>query len=193
MARLKIAKMGNPILLKVAERVEDPTTPEIRRLAADMRETLEDISANGIAAPQVYESKRIVVFSVTPNRIPPGSKMKPIPWTTMVNPVVTPRSEKREMMWERCLSIPGLHAKVERYQEVTCTFQNLEGETEAIDAEGWLSMVFQHEEDHLNGILYPMRMKDLSWLEFNEEPGRFAEDVKVMKDMDPVFRKWAEA
>ena len=189
----KIAKMGNPVLLRVAEEVADPTAPEIRQLSQDMRETLEDIGGGGIAAPQVYESKRMVVFHVSPDRIPAGSDLKPIPWTTMVNPVLTPNSEERMMIWERCLSIPGLHAKVERYKDVNCTFQTLEGKTESLDARDWVAMIFQHEMDHLDGILYPMRMEDLSLLEFNDEPGRVAEDAKVTPDMDPLFVAMAEA
>ena len=84
--------MGNPVLLQKAAPVEDPTAPEIRRLAADMQETLEDIGASGLAAPQVFVSKRVVVYRIIAARIPEGSGLEPRPWTVMVNPVITPKT-----------------------------------------------------------------------------------------------------
>src|SRR5260221_2833167 len=90
MSVLRIAKMGNPVLLRKAELVADPTSPEIKRLAADMQETLEDIGASGLAAPQVFVSERVVVYRIIASRIPEGSGLQPRPWTVMVNPVITP-------------------------------------------------------------------------------------------------------
>src|SRR3982074_2983185 len=104
MAVLRIAKMGNPVLAQVAAPVEDPSAPEIRRLAADMQETLEDIGASGLAAPQVFVAKRAVVYRIIAARIPEGSGLVPRPWTVMVNPVITPKAEVRTPVWERCLS-----------------------------------------------------------------------------------------
>src|SRR3954471_16698007 len=115
MAVLRIAKMGNPILMQVAAPVEDPTAPEIRQLAADMQETLEDIGASGLAAPQVFVAKRVVVYRIIASRIPPGSGLLPPPSPLMVNPVITPRAAETAPVWERCLSIPGLHGKVPRF------------------------------------------------------------------------------
>src|SRR5687768_17763732 len=129
MAVLRIAKMGNPVLLQKAAPVEDPSAPEIRRLAADMQDTIEDIGASGLAAPQVFVSKRVVVYRMIAARIPPGSGVQPRPWTVMVNPVITPRTEDKTPVWERCLSIPGLHGKVPRYARITIHYQTLEGET----------------------------------------------------------------
>src|SRR5919204_2251781 len=100
MAVLRIAKMGNPVLLKKAEAVADPTAPEIKRLAADMQATLEDIGASGLAAPQVFVSQRVVVYRIIASRIPPGSGLVPRPWTVMVNPAITPRSEQKTPVWE---------------------------------------------------------------------------------------------
>jgi peptide deformylase len=111
MAVLRIAKMGNPVLSQVASRVADPTAPEIRQLAADMQETLEDIGASGLAAPQVFVSKRVVVYRMIAARIPEGSGIEPRPWTVMVNPVITPKNSAQIPVWERCLSIPGCTAK----------------------------------------------------------------------------------
>src|SRR5262249_56150460 len=93
MAVLRIAKMGNPILQQVAAPVADPTAPEIRQLAADMRETLEDIGASGLAANQVFVAKRVVVYRIIAARIPEGSRLHPRPWTLMVNPLITPRTD----------------------------------------------------------------------------------------------------
>src|ERR671937_1398664 len=127
MAVLRIAKMGNPVLQRRAEPVSDPTAPEIRRLAADMQETLEDIGASGLAAPQVFVSKRVVVYRIIASRIPAGSGLEPRPWTVMINPVITPKSEAKTPVWERCLSIPGLHGKVPRYMQINIEYFDLEG------------------------------------------------------------------
>src|SRR5437870_2173576 len=133
MAVLRIAKMGNPVLLRQAEPVADPRAPEIRELAADMQETLEDIGASGLAAPQVFVSKRVVVYRIIASRIPQGSGLAPRPWTVMVNPVITPRSQKQTPVWERCLSVPGLHGKVPRYLEIGIRYQDLQGRTHEHD------------------------------------------------------------
>ena len=169
MAILKIALMGNPTLKKIAEPVADPRAPEIARLAVDMRETLEDIKANGLAAPQVHVSKRVVVYRVAPHQIPPGSTMQPIPWRVLVNPVLTPLTEEKKPIWERCLSVPGLHGEVPRYTRIHMKAQQLDGSTLEVDASGFHAMLLQHEIDHLDGILYPMRMPDLRLLGYNDE------------------------
>src|SRR6185503_5313314 len=125
MAVLRIAKMGNPILRQVAAPVDDPTAPEIRRLAADMQETLEDIGASGLAANQVFVAKRVVVYRIIATRIPEGSGLVPRPWTVMVNPVITPKTQTKAPVWERCLSLPGLHGKVPRYLDINIKYQDL--------------------------------------------------------------------
>ena len=127
MAVLRIAKMGNPVLLRKAEPVADPTAPEIRKLAQDMQDTIEDIGASGLAAPQVFVSKRVVVYRMIAARIPEGSGLKPRPWTVLVNPVITPKGAEQKQVWERCLSVPGLHGKVPRFTHVEITYQDLEG------------------------------------------------------------------
>ena len=188
MAVLRIAKMGNPVLLKPAAPIADPTAPEIRRLAADMQDTIEDIGASGLAAPQVFESRRLVVYRMIAARIPAGSGLEPRPWTAMVNPVITPKSEARTLVWERCLSVPGLHGKVPRYAHIGITYRTLEGKTVTHDAHGSWAALLQHECDHLDGIVYPMRMTDLSLLAYNEEPGPLAREVAAdPKGIDPLF------
>jgi peptide deformylase len=188
MAVLRIAKMGNPVLQRKAEPVADPTAPEIRQLAADMQETLEDIGASGLAAPQVFVAKRVVVYRIIASRIPPGSGLVPRPWTVMVNPVITPRAAETTPVWERCLSIPGLHGKVPRFMSIGIRYQDLDGRTQEHDAHSSWAALLQHECDHLDGVLYPMRMTDLSLLAYNDEPGPLAREVAANPaGIDPLF------
>ena len=128
MAVLRIAKMGNPALQKIARPVQDPTAPEIATLAQDMRDTLEDIGASGLAAPQIMVNLRVVVYRMISARIPRGSELKPVPWTVMVNPKITPQTDIKTEIWERCLSIPGLHGKVPRWPEISIQYQTLKGD-----------------------------------------------------------------
>ena len=178
MAVLRIARMGNPVLLQPSAPVADPSAPEIRELAQDMQDTIEDIGASGIAAPQVFVPKRVVVYRMIASRIPPGSGLQPRPWTVMVNPVITPKSELRRDVWERCLSVPGLHGKVPRFTEITITYKTLENKTESHEATSSWAALLQHECDHLDGILYPMRVRDFSRFGFIEElfPGQGVAD-----------------
>ena len=188
MAVLRIAKMGNPVLLQKAVPIADPTAPEIRRLAADMQDTIEDIGASGLAAPQVFESKRLVVYRMIASRIPKGSGLEPRPWTALVNPVITPKSEAKTLVWERCLSVPGMHGKVPRYSHISITYQTLEGKTVTHDAHSSWAALLQHEVDHLDGFVYPMRMTDLSLLAYNDEPGPLAREVMADRTgIDPLF------
>lgn len=162
MAILKIARMGHPVLRQVAAAVADPAAPEIARLVADMKDTLVDIGGNGLAAPQVHVGKRVVLYRLAAERIPPGAKQPAVDWTALVNPVITPLGEGRMTNYERCLSLPDMVGKVERYTKVRCVYQTLEGKRVEIVARGFHAMVLQHECDHLDGVLYPMRMSDLS-------------------------------
>jgi peptide deformylase len=187
-AVLRIAKMGNPVLLRKAAAVADPRAPEIRKLAADMQETLEDIGASGLAAPQVFESKRLVVYRIIASRIPAGSGLEPRPWTVMVNPVITPKTEAKTPVWERCLSIPGLHGKVPRFLSISVSYQDLDGKTVSHDAHSSWAALLQHECDHLDGVVYPMRMTDLALLAYNDEPGPLAREVSAdATGIDPLF------
>jgi peptide deformylase len=188
MAVLRIAKMGNPVLLRKAEPVSDPTAPEIKRLAADMQETLEDIGASGLAAPQVFVSKRVVVYRIIASRIPEGSGLEPRPWTVMVNPVIAPKAQAKSEVWERCLSVPGLHGKVPRYLDISIEYFDLEGKRHQHNAFSSWAALLQHECDHLDGVLYPQRMTDLSLLAYNDEPGPLAREVAAdPKGIDPLF------
>jgi len=160
MAILKIARLGHPVLLRVAEPVPDPTTPEMRRLVADMVETMEDANGLGLAAPQVYRSWRLFVW-----RVDGGVAV-------IFNPELTPLEGPAEPYFEGCLSIPGLRGEVTRPSRIA--FRGLDGEGQPIEgvAQGLAARVMQHEQDHLDGVLYPMRMTDLSRLGFTEELAR---------------------
>jgi len=179
--------MGNPTLQKVAKPVADPTTPEVATLAQDMLDTLEDIGASGLAAPQIMVNLRVVVYRMISARIPKGSRLKPVPWTVMVNPKITPQTDVKTEIWERCLSIPGLHGKVPRWPEISIQYQTLTGDSISQNAHSSWAALLQHECDHLDGILYPARMTDLSLLSYNDEPGPLAYDVANNKEIDPLF------
>ena len=163
MAILKIARMGHPVLLREADPVADPTVLEIRRLVADMIETMEDAPGAGLAAPQVHVPLRLFVW-----RAPSGG------FATLVNPELEPLGEELESAWEGCLSIPGLRGCVERPKRIRWRGLDAEGRPVEGEAEGLIARVMQHETDHLDGILYPMRMQDLSLFGFTEELARAA-------------------
>ena len=158
MAILKIARMGHPILLQVAKPVEDPTAPEIRRLVADMFETLDDIAGAGLAAPQVHVPLRLFIFRVTSLRAGGDPDDKPIANTTVINPRLSFVGAEKQIGWEGCLSIPGVYRPTERALRVRLQGLDLHGAAVSIEAEGLLARIFQHETDHLNGTLYVDRL-----------------------------------
>lgn len=166
MAILKIARMGHPVLRRPAELVPDPTVPEIGRLVADMLETLADAGGIGLAAPQVHVSKRVMIFEVPGHRAGPSG---PVPMTCLVNPVIEPLDEEKALGWEACLSVPGLTGAVPRWRHVRYRGLTLEGETIEREAHDFHARVVQHECDHLDGLLYPQRMSDLSLLAYTDE------------------------
>jgi peptide deformylase len=174
MAILKIARMGHPLLMGRAEPVADALAAEMRALVADMLETLKDAGGVGLAAPQVHVPRRVVVFFVPEERSrgQPGGADGPVPLTVLVNPTVEPLDGEKEEGWEACLSLPGLTGKVPRFQRIRYRATGLDGEAVERVAEGFHARVVQHECDHLDGVLYPMRMTDLSNFGFVEEMKR---------------------
>ena len=172
MALLKIARMGHPVLLQRAEPVTDPGAPEIRQLVADMMETMEDAPGAGLAAPQVHVPLRLFVFRVQPNRASEAPDDAPVGNTVVINPVVEPVGEERVLRWEGCLSIPGLRAAVPRWARVRYSGVDCDGKAVGAEVGGFHAGVVQHEYDHLDGILYPMRMNDFQLFGFNEELSR---------------------
>jgi len=168
MAILKIARMGHPVLAQPAAEIADPTAPEVRALVQHMRETMADANGLGLAAPQVHVPVRLVIFHVPGS----GEADDDEAWrevVTLVNPVVEPLTEDCAEDWEGCLSLPGLRGLVPRRTRVRYRAFTPEGERIERIAEGMHARVVQHECDHLDGILYPMRMTDLSKLVFESE------------------------
>jgi len=177
MAILKIARMGHPVLKRRADPVEDPTDPEIAKLIKDMEDTLADVGGVGLAAPQVHVPLRVVIFHVPKARMEAEDGEGPalgVPLTYLINPIIEPQSEDTEEGIEACLSVPGLAGAVPRFREIRYTGLTPTGEPIDRIAKGFHARVVQHECDHLDGVLYPMRMTDLSKLSFVEELKRFA-------------------
>jgi peptide deformylase len=175
MAILKIARMGHPVLKAHAEPVSDPKAQEIQQLVRDMIETLEDVGGIGLAAPQVHVSKRVVIFYVPGERqeAANGEPAEDVPLTVLINPEIEPLSEEQVAGVEACLSVPGLAGPVPRWTHIRYRALDLHGRMFEREAKGYHARVVQHECDHLDGILYPMRMTDLSELAFVEELRRF--------------------
>ena len=178
MAILKIARMGHPVLRRPAEPVPDPSAPEIHRLVEDMLETMADAGGTGLAAPQVHVPLRVVVFFVSGRRAAQedgagiGEGRADVPLTVLVNPEIEPLTEETALGPEACLSVPGLVGLVPRATRIRYRGLTLEGAPLERVAEGFHARVVQHECDHLDGILYPQRMTDLSLLAFTSEVGR---------------------
>ena len=166
MAILKIARMGHPVLRKPAEPIEDPTAPEIHALVGHMVETMEDAGGIGLAAPQVYVPKRMVIFHVPAERDEDGEATT---LTLLINPVIEPLGPEQALAWEGCLSVPGLRGLVPRFTRIRYAGMGLDGSLIDQIAEGMHARVVQHECDHLDGVLYPMRMTDMSQLVFESE------------------------
>lgn len=163
MALLKIARMGHPVLLGTAAPVARPDAPEMRRLVADMRETLADAGGIGLAAPQVHAPLRLFLWR-------DGEAVR-----ALFNPVIAPLGEERALAWEGCLSIPGLRGLAERPARVRWSGLDEDGAPVAGEAEGIAARVLQHENDHLDGVFYLSRMPDLGRLGFTEELARAME------------------
>lgn len=174
MAILKIARMGHPVLARLAEPVADPTAPAVKALVSDMIETMIDANGAGLAAPQVHVTWRIVVFQAPPERTPveaDGEERfdQTAPLTVLVNPVIERLEGPEEAGWEGCLSVPGLRGLVPRPSHIRYRGQTPEGQTIERVARGFHARVVQHECDHLDGVLYPQRMRDLKDLIFESE------------------------
>ena len=174
MAILKIARMGHPVLAGKAAPVVDPAAPEIKRLVTDMIETMKDADGAGLAAPQVHMPLRVVVFQAPEGRedghLTAEEKFDhTAPLTVLINPVVEIVDETLEGGWEGCLSVPGLRGWVERPRHIRYSGLDMMGNRISRAARGFHARVVQHECDHLDGVLYPGRMQDMSKLLFESE------------------------
>lgn len=166
MAIKSVLKMGDSRLLQVAEKVEKFDTPEFKSLIQDMRDTMEAEHGAGLAAPQIGVGLQVVIFGV--NKNPRYPDAEEVPYTVLVNPVLKPLTQSIKEDWEGCLSVPGMRGMVPRFTKVC--YQGFDQFGEYIDrsVDGFHSRVVQHECDHLQGILYPMRITNLSKFGFTE-------------------------
>jgi len=160
----EVLKMGDPRLLEKARPVEAFGTRELRELIADMRETMAHLNGAGLAAPQIGVPLRVVIFGVKRNPRYPDAEE--VPGTVLINPVVTPLGEEMEEAWEGCLSVPGMRGVVPRFKRLR--YRGFDESGDPIDrtVDGFHARVVQHECDHLDGILYPMRIRDMSQFGF---------------------------
>lgn len=170
MALLKIAKMGHPVLSRPADPVLDPCAPEIAQLVEDMIETMHDAQGTGLAAPQVHVPLRVVIYYVDGARdAREGGDGEGVALTVLINPEIEFLTDETEPGWEGCLSIPGLMGEVPRCPHIRVNYLDLQGNSRAFEASGFHARVVQHECDHLDGMLYPQRITDMSRFGFTEE------------------------
>ena len=162
-----VLRMGHPVLRERAKPVEKLGTPELRELVRDMKETMAAKNGAGLAAPQIGVGQRVVIFGVAGNPRYPDAE--DVPFTVLVNPKLVMLTREVEEDWEGCLSVPGMRGVVPRYRKLRYTGFDEEGNAIERVAEGFHARVVQHECDHLDGILYPQRMTDMSKFGFNEE------------------------
>lgn len=175
MAVHEILKMGDARLLRVAQPVTEFGTPELHQLVADMFETMKAAQGAGLAAPQIGVDLRLVIFGY--ERITRYPDAPPVPPTVLLNPVIEPLGPEQEEGWEGCLSVPGLRGVVLRSARIRYRGFDVDGNPIEREAEGFHARVVQHECDHLDGVLYPMRVKDFS---------RFGFTSVLFPELDPA-------
>ena len=171
-----VLRMGEPLLLEKAQPVTAFNTPELHALIQDMQDTMNAMDGAGIAAPQIGVSLQVVIFGVGSNPRYPDAEQ--VPYTVLINPTLTPVGEEIEDGWEGCLSVPGLRGVVPRYIRLHYTGFDQFGEPMDRLVSGFHARVVQHECDHLNGILYPMRITDLNKFGYTDVlfPGQDIQD-----------------
>ena len=165
MTLLKIARLGHPVLLTPALPVEDPQSAAIQTLIDDMIETMRDAEGIGLAAPQVHVGRRVIVAMEIADR----SEKAQARVRVLINPELTPLDDQMEHGFEGCLSIPALRGVVPRHRRVAYRGLDRHGREISGEAEGLFARVLQHEVDHLDGVIFPMRMSDLRHLAFDSE------------------------
>jgi peptide deformylase len=172
MASKEVLRMGDARLLRRAEEVVAFGTPALHELLADMRDTMRTYDGVGLAAPQIGVNLRVVIFGVEHNPRYPDAE--PVPETVLINPVITPLDEETEEDWEGCLSVPGMRGKVPRIKSIRYQGCDEYGVRIERTASGFHARMVQHECDHLDGILYPMRIRDFRQFGFTDVlfPGR---------------------
>lgn len=166
MAIKPVLKMGDANLLQVAERVEKFDTPELKALIQDMHDTMEAEDGAGLAAPQIGVGLQVVIFGVEKNARYPDAE--DVPYTVLINPVVIPLTKETEEDWEGCLSVPGMRGMVPRFSKIDYQGYDQYGYSINRNVDGFHARVVQHECDHLQGILYPMRITNFRTFGFTE-------------------------
>jgi peptide deformylase len=166
MAIKTVLRMGDPVLYQVAEKVTQFDTPELHALIQDMHDTMTDMNGAGIAAPQIGVSLQVVMFGVGKNPRYPDAEE--VPFTILINPELTPIGDEEDDGWEGCLSVPGMRGLVPRFSQLH--YRGFDPQGNVIDrtVSGFHARVVQHECDHLFGVLYPMRIRDMSKFGFND-------------------------
>jgi peptide deformylase len=176
MAIRTVLRMGDARLWQCSEPVSRFDTPELHQLLADMRDTMHALDGAGLAAPQIGIGLRVVIFGVQQNSRYPDAER--VPETVLINPFITPLVEAIEEDWEGCLSVPGLRGMVPRHVQIRYQGRDEYGALIDRTVSGFHARVVQHECDHLDGILYPMRIRDMTKFGYNQElfPGRELQD-----------------
>jgi peptide deformylase len=162
----EVLRMGDPRLLEKARQVEAFDTPDLHALLADMRDTMAHLNGAGLAAPQIGVGLQVVVFGVHANPRYPDAEE--VPDTVLINPVLEPIGDEMIEGWEGCLSVPGMRGLVPRHRSLRYTGFDEKGGRIDRTVSGFHAVVVQHEVDHLLGVLYPMRIRDLSKFGFIE-------------------------
>ena len=163
----EVLRMGHPVLRERAKPVENLGSPELKALVEDMKETMAAMNGAGLAAPQIGVGQRVVIFGVTQNPRYPDAEE--VPFTVLVNPKLVMLTRDVEEDWEGCLSVPGMRGVVPRYTKLRYSGFDEDGNPIERVADGFHARVVQHEVDHLDGILYPQRMTDMTKFGFTEE------------------------
>ena len=166
MAIKSVLRMGDANLLQVAERVEKFNTPELKALIQDMHDTMEAEDGAGLAAPQIGVGLQVVIFGVEKSARYPDAE--DVPYTVLINPVVNPLTKETEEDWEGCLSVPGMRGMVPRFSKIDYQGYDQYGNSINRNVDGFHARVVQHECDHLQGILYPMRITNFRTFGFTE-------------------------
>ena len=182
MAIRPVLRMGDPQLLDISEPVEFFDS-ELQELVTDMLDTMKELNGAGLAAPQVGVSLRVVIFGFEENPRYPDADA--VPFTVLVNPTLTPIGEDMDEDWEGCLSVPGMRGLVPRYTQLRYQGFDLTGKPIDRTVEGFHARVVQHEVDHLDGILYPQRIRDMRQFGFNEELEATFDDEDEEPEDDP--------
>ena len=171
-----VLKMGDPRLFEVAKPVTAFDTPQLHELVQDMQQTMEALNGAGLAAPQLGIGLQVVIFGVTRNPRYPDAEE--VPHTVLINPKIAPLDEEMEEGWEGCLSVPGMRGLVPRYKRLRYQGRDQYGKTIERSVSGFHARVVQHECDHLQGILYPMRIRDMRNFGYSEVlfPGQLVQD-----------------